>query len=453
MEKLDFLFLYEHKVRELESLCLAKYELDRRGYRTKIVYINSAENMLAVKPIYDTKVVCMMACYNNHTAWWHVQDFVKFERIIDLQWENIVYPKDEEREDAYKNYTGIGKEVVHVSWGNMNVRRLLNAAHLDPDKVKLTGHMGMDYLRAPLNRYYVSREELFRKYDLPTDKETILFASTYYGDELSEEYIKDMCKRFGDNWTDYYKFMCDSQKIVLKWFEDICQKDPNIQVIYRPHPGQPSKIAHEVAERIPNFHVISDESVKQWIVTCDRVYTGNGSVVVEAFFAKKNCELLFPIPVTEGFELQLLSGAKKIATYEEFEESVFDKGERPFPVPEKNIEEIYLIDWDHYNFRKFADMAEDVLKEDRYALSKKQINSIYPYSAKDRLIKAVCRIDFIYAIYLKMLNDKKKNSGFWVKQRELRQRAYDIEKETEFETTSEEEINTIIGKIKAAFAE
>lgn len=30
IEELDFLFIYEHKVRELENLCLLKYELDRR---------------------------------------------------------------------------------------------------------------------------------------------------------------------------------------------------------------------------------------------------------------------------------------------------------------------------------------------------------------------------------------------------------------------------------------
>ena len=29
MKELDFLFLYEHRVRELENLCLIKYELDK----------------------------------------------------------------------------------------------------------------------------------------------------------------------------------------------------------------------------------------------------------------------------------------------------------------------------------------------------------------------------------------------------------------------------------------
>lgn len=240
MTELDFLFIYEHKVRELENLCLMKYELDRRGYRTKIVYIDDAYNAMQDRPIYHAKVVCTMACYDNYTLFWHTKEFVKFEKVIDLQWENIVYVKDENREDAYKNYRGIGKDVVHVSWGQQNVTRLLKAAHLNERNIKLTGHVGMDFLRSPLNRYYLSREELFPRYDLPLDKKIILFASPYYGDQLSQDYIKGMCERFGDDWTEYYKFMCDSQQIVLDWFEKVCKENPDIIVVFRPHPGHPS---------------------------------------------------------------------------------------------------------------------------------------------------------------------------------------------------------------------
>ena len=85
MKELDFLFLYEHKVRELENLCLIKYELDRRGYRTEIRYIEDAGNALAVKPFIHTKVLLVMACYNNQTLNWQTKDFVKFDKVIDMQ--------------------------------------------------------------------------------------------------------------------------------------------------------------------------------------------------------------------------------------------------------------------------------------------------------------------------------------------------------------------------------
>ena len=228
MKELDFLFLYEHKVRALENLCLIKYELDRRGYKTEIRYIEDAENALAVKPFVHAKVLLVMACYNNQTLEWQTKNFVKFDKVIDMQWENIVYPKDENRKDAYKNYTEIGKDVVRVSWGKQNQKRMLDIVKMDPKKLKVTGHVGMDFLRPPLTGYYLSRKELFEKYQLPSNKKVILFASPYYGDQLDESYVRDMCVRFGDDWADYYRFMCESQTQVLNWMEQILKADNEI---------------------------------------------------------------------------------------------------------------------------------------------------------------------------------------------------------------------------------
>ncbi len=449
MTELDFLFVYEHKVRELENLCLMKYELDRRGYRTKIVYIDDAQNALAVKPVYHAKVLCTMACYNNHTLQWHAKDFVAFDKVIDLQWENIVYPKDEAREGAFKNYTEIGKDVARVSWGKQNEKRLLEAAHMDRRKVKLTGHVGMDFLRKPLSRYYLSREELFAKYGIPTDKKVILFASPYFGDNLEEAYIQDMCRRFGDNWTDYYRFMCESQRGVLGWMERICRQHPEYFVIFRPHPGHPSVMAKKLEEACGNFRIIAGESVKQWIVTCDKVYTGNSSVVVEAFFARKMCQLLFPLPVTQGFELKLISDSKKLTTFEQFAASVSAK-EEEFPTPKESIEEIYLIDWETPNYIKFADMAEEVLRDDYYTLSRKQRTGFHGYGASTRIMKALCRVDAFYGLYQRLLENEKLQWGFLVSQRKLRGQVYEIEKAHAHELTSEQEIQEIIGKISRA---
>lgn len=449
MRELDFLFVYEHKVRELENLCLIKYELDRRGYKTEIRYAEDAENELAAKPFIYTKVLLVMSCYDNHALKWQIKDYVKFDKVIDMQWENIVYPKDEEREDAFKNYKEIGKEVPHVSWGQQNVKRLLEAAHLDQKMVKLVGHVGMDFLREPLCRYYLSREELFQKYDLSAENKTIFFASPYYGDSLPQEYINDMCARFGENWTEYYKFMCDSQHIVLKWFENICAENPKIQVVFRPHPGHPSLMAQKVAERCSNFRMIAGESVKQWIVTCDKIYTGNSSVVVEAFFARKMCQLLFPLPVTDGFELKLITDSRRLTDYEQLRKSVLAEVEE-FPTPQSSIEEIYLIDWNTPSYIKFADMAEEVLKDDSYKLTAKQIREIHSYPASVRMQKAICRIDFLYRIYLKMINNEKLQWGFLVRQRQLREKAYITEKEHAHELTTDQEMGEIIGRIAKA---
>lgn len=453
IQDVDFIMIYEHKVRELENLCLIKCELEKRGYSVLIFHIEDPVIVKAVKPLYRAKAVMLMACYRNSTLEWHTKDFVIFDRVIDMQWENIVYPKDEKAGKVFKNYSGIGKEVVRVSWGNANRRRLLETAKMDPKKIKLVGHVGMDFLRDELKGYYLSKEELFPQYQIPMDKKTILFASPFYADNLPEDYIKDMCSRFGEDWREYYAFMMKSEECILEWFKKLCKDRDDVQVIYRPHPGHIGEKMSEVAEQCDNFMIISDKSIKQWILTCDIIYTGNSSTFVEAFFARKACHLLFPFEVTEGYELTIIRDAKKITTYDEFYGTI-DSVQSTFPVPESAIDDVYTVDWDKPSYVKFADMAEEVINDPYYQLSKEQLKS---YRTKHplpvRIQRKLVRIDFLYDIYLKAINNSKWKFGWLEKQRKIRQESDAIAAKLQHESTSIEEIRQIQEKIKKQLKE
>lgn len=450
MQEVDFMMIYEHKVRELENMCLLKYELERRGYRVLIRHIEDEEALEAVKPIYHAKVVMTMACYQNASLEWHTKDFVSFDKVIDMQWENIVYPKDE-RAGVFKNYTGIGREVVRVSWGEANKKRLIEAAHMDPRNVKVVGHIGMDFLRDELKGYYRSKEDLFAEYQLPMDKKVLLFASPFYADNLSEEYIAGMCRKHGDDWRDYYGFMMKSETAILQWMERLCRERPDILVIYRPHPGHIGEHMSEVAKKCDNFKVISELSVKQWIIASDIVYTGNSSTIVEAFFAGRMCQLLFPYETTEGFELKLISQGKKVRTYEEFVQTV-DEQNPVFPIAKEAINEIYLVD-EVPSYKKLADMAEEVLKDSSYSLTKEQLAS---YRTKlpvtVQMQKKLQQWDWFYEKYQKLLNDGNYHGKWLEKQRELRRERQEAHQRFDKESTSEEEIAEIVKRIAAQLA-
>lgn len=450
MENLDFLFVYEHKVRELENLCLMKYELDRRGYKTKILYVEDEKSLRAIKPFYHVKVVVLMACYGNHTLEWQTKDYVQFEKVIDLQWENIVYPMDEKNSKAYKNYTGIGKDVVRVSWGEKNRQRMLDVAKMDPKKVKLIGHVGMDYLRDELKGYYRSREEILREYGLPLNNEVCLFISPFFSDRLDESYIEEMCRRFGEGWRDYYQsFMMDSKKIILEWIRKVCGQRQDLIFIYRPHPGETSETANCMAQELSNFKVIGDKSVKQWILISDKIYTGNSSTFVEAFFAKKMCYMLFPYPAPEDYELEMIKGADKITNFEAFQKSVCEK-DVEFPIREELIDEVYSIDWKKPSYVKFADMAEEVYKDPYYNLTKEQLKS---YRTKQpvgvRIIKGLSKIDCLYHPYLKLVENENIHWKCLEPMRASRKRVQEIVQKQAFEQTNDKEVAEIIAKISA----
>lgn len=445
IKEIDFMMIYEHKVRELENMCLIKYELERRGYTVVIKHIEDEEALDAVKPIYHAKVVMTMACYQNASLEWHTKDFVSFDKVIDMQWENIVYPKDE-RAGVFKNYTGIGREVVRVSWGEANKRRLIEAAHMDPRNVKVVGHVGMDFLRDELKGYYRSKEDLFHEYGLPMDKKVLLFASPFYADNLTEEYIAGMCRKHGEDWREYYDFMMRSEKTILQWMEKLCNERSDILIIYRPHPGHIGVHMSEVAKKCSNFKVISELSVKQWIIASDIVYTGNSSTIVEAFFAGRMCHLLFPYETTDGFELKLVSQGEKVRTYEEFKETIDEKNP-VFPISKEAINEIYLVD-DVPSYRKLADMAEEVLKNPEYNLTKEQLAS---YRTKLPLAVQMQRKlqqwDWFYDKYRKLLADGNYHGKWIEKQRELRREKLEEHKRFDRESTSEEEIAQIEARI------
>ena len=445
IEELDFLFIYEHKVSELENLCLLKYELDKRGYKVKIIHIEDAEALKAMRPIYHAKVVVTMACYRNSTIEWHTKNFVKFDKIIDLQWENIVFPRDEKDTEAFKNYSGVAKEVVRVSWGEMNKKRMLEVAKMDPKKVKLIGHVGMDFLRDELRGYYLSKEEVLKDYGIPADKKIFLFASPYFSDHLVEGYEVELCRRFGEGWRYYYRdCMLPSKKIILDWMSEICGEREDVVFIYRPHPGEESEQADEMTKKYPNFKFIRDLSIKQWILISDKIYTGNSSTFVEAFFAKKMCYLLFPIPVPSDYELAFLKDADKISEFADFEKTTHEDN-RPFPVSEKLIDEVYTIDWDKPSYLKFADMAVEVIKNPYYQLTKEQLKAYYhKMGMAEKIIKALTKTP-LYDVYLSMLEHDTPKWKWLEAKREARRKLEQIA--DDFEKTNDEEIAGIIAKI------
>ena len=446
IEELDFLFIYEHKVRELENLCLLKYELDRRGYKVRIIHIEDAEALKAMRPIYHAKVVVTMACYQNSSIEWHTKNFVKFDKLIDMQWENIVFPMDEKDEKAYKNYSGVAKEVVRISWGEMNRKRLLEVAKMDPKKVKLIGHVGMDFLREELRGYYRSREDVLKTYGIPADSKIFLFVSPYFSDHHTEEYLTEMCKRFGNGWRYYYQdCMLPSKRIILDWMGRICEQRTDVVFVYRPHPGEDSPQAEEMKKKYPNFKVIGELSVKQWILISDKIYTGNSSTFVEAYFGKKMCYLLFPIPVPVDYELAFLKEADKISNYEEFEKTTHNN-DREFPVSEQLIDEVYTIDWNKPSYVKFADMAEEVIRNPYYNLTKEQLKAYYhKMGPAEKLTRALTGITPLYNVYLNMVESDRPKWRWLENKRAARRKLEQIAHE--FEKTNDGEIEAIIGKI------
>lgn len=399
MQEFDFLLMYEHKVRELDNLCLLKYELDRRGYRTKILYINNYELVKARTIVYKTKVLVTGYCYTSKSIKDHASYRIRFDKVINLQWEQVTTNEQEKDSGSFRNLSGLAKEIVHISWGEKNQKRLIEKAGVAPRNVKVTGNITMDLLRPEFRGFYFPREEICRRYDLSEEKKLCLFIAGFKYVEVSAEAKRATIARFGEGRRHYLEVAEKEQLTILQWFRQFLEENKDCVIVYRPHPGDPSPRAEKLAQEYENFRVISELSVKQWIAVSDLVYAWNSTAILEAFFAGKNPIYLCPYPIPEDQDHPLLMEMNKVEDYETFRKTV--SGEvLDIGLTKEMVNPFYLVDEKRASYLKIVDAFEEVYRDDIYTLDNRQRRAYRRlYSFKDRMVIIFMRMTFLYRIY------------------------------------------------------
>lgn len=403
MQEYDFLLMYEHKVRELDNLCLLKYELDKRGYRTKILYENDYELVKSHTVVYKTKVLVVGYCYTSSSIKDYASYRIQFDKVINLQWEQVITNEQERNSNSFRNLSGLAKEIVHISWGKRNQKRLIEKAGVAPDHVKVTGNITMDLLRSEFKGFYLSRGEICERYGLPPNKKICLFIAGFKYVEASEEARRATIARFGEGRRRYLEVAEKEQLTILEWFQRFLEEHEDCVIIYRPHPGDGSPRAEKMAQNYENFRVISEFSVKQWIVISDLVYAWNSTAILEAFFAGKNPMHLCPYPIPEDQCQPLLTKMNKITDYETFSKSA--SGEQiDLGLTKEIVNPFYLVDEEKPAYVKVVDAFEEVYRDDAYAFTRRQ-RRVYKrlYSPMERMVITFMGSGLLYRAYTWLL--------------------------------------------------
>ncbi len=367
LKKVDFLFVYENKNRELENICLLAHELRKRGYSVSMI-----ETWHAIYhyqwPV-DAKVVIAFALYDDKTFNFIASHVYKMRKVINLQWEQV-YPKKRELNFVKNPQTGgMAQKAMHISWGKNNLKYLLESQGIPEDHIEITGHMALDFFRPELSEYYMSRNELTRKYPVIKGKRIYIFISSFSMVALPREYLlSDVIKKTYKDPLLIQRMQIESQGKILEWIKKELVNHPDIIYIYRPHPSEINSIAVlRAAKENPNFVIIQEESVQQWILIADKIYTQNSTSIAQIYAAKKNCVILRPYPIPEELDMSLYDGCQAISTFEEFKEDFVGKA-KSFPIAPEKIEEYYSIDDAIPSYIKICDICEKIYKEDRFKI-------------------------------------------------------------------------------------
>ena len=453
MEKYDFILMYEHKVREFDNLCLLKYELDRRGYRTKILYENDWELLQSRKTVYEAGVLVIGYCYTSSSIRDYASYRIKFDKVVNLQWEQIVAYDQENDRNSFRNLSGLAKEIVHISWGEKNRQRLIKKAGVSPQNVKIAGNITMDLLRPEFKGFYRSRNEICDKYGLSKNKKLCLFISGFKYLEVSQQEREENIKRFGEGRRQYLEVSEREQFTILQWFEQFLKERDDFLIVYRPHPGDVSSRAQKLADKYENFWVISELSVKQWIVVCDLVCAWNSTAIFEAFFAGKNPFFLCPYPIPEGQTHPLVIKMNKVKDYSAFYAAMTEE-KADLGLTKEMVNPYYIVDEEIPSYVKISDVLESVYQNPQYTWNKRQRRQYWRlYSLKERAAILIMKYNFLYAIYVWMLENLPlkvlKRRRKWLDKR-IHEEELLWKRMNAIELVSADEIGETLAKIKEA---
>lgn len=364
-KKTDFLFVYEVKNRELESVCLLKQELEHRGYTVEVA--ETWQNLHHYYEPRDAAVIVAFALYGDGQVNYVTHFAKKAKKIVNLQWEQVYTIGDEEAEGGTFWINGRATEGVHIAWGQHTYDRLTKDFGISPRKVHLAGHIGLDFLKPALSGYYQDRDTLFREFNLDPHKPMCLYISSFsYVDMPQQELESPEYQGLAYSANDFQRLSVRSQKTTLEWIEAALKEKPDVEFVYRPHPAEVGNVAlFELEQRQKNFHVIRDLSIKQWILAADKIYTWYSTSVAEVFAAHKSCGVVRPERIPREMEIRIYDGCPAIETQEDFLKDF--TGEETRLLDTALLNHYYKLADGEYAYQSICDKLEEVLKDDSYA--------------------------------------------------------------------------------------
>ncbi len=314
--KLDFLFLYEHVVREYECLLLLKQELEKRGYTVEIMQLLDRKR-LKYRTWKKPEVVVSSCMYDDEAINSHVYNNVGVcNKIVNLHWEQML--SDTQEDGAWFNMGGNAKKCIQTCWGEKTAQRLIKNG-MSEQNCPVTGAIMMDFYTPQFNGYYKTKEELCKAHGLDSEKELMLYISSFGYASMTPDEVRELSEMAGEDFTGFAKTNRESMAKTLDWFDKYLTENKQTQLVYRRHPSEwQSEELAKLSKKHENFHVIFSDSVRQWVVAADKIFIWMSTAIAEVYFANKNCAILRPQPIEHEFDPVIYKGANYITNYESF---------------------------------------------------------------------------------------------------------------------------------------
>ena len=353
-KEIDVCILIEHVNRELESALLIKVYLEELGLSCEVICYSyfKYESFWSYTP----KLVIVHSCYSNGGLKSLIQFRMKHAPIIiNLHSEQIV---NSVRRDVIVGQDEAKDKVYHVSWGNVFTKSLLDAA-VHEDAIIECGNPRLDFFkRGIVEQFVCSRKKLALDYGLDEKKKWALYsANTMHLRRIDE-------KPGNPHWPEAIKIGTESFYKIMEWIERFVQEVPEIEFIYRPHPGEFKIIDKliDLKEKYSNFHIINEQAIRNWLYHCEFSGSWMSTSCVEASMFGRYMQVLRPLKVSDNVELDLLKGFDDfIEDYESFKKRFTEDSVIPAKLSE--LISNYYYSHDKPACKKLAEFAHERLSD------------------------------------------------------------------------------------------
>ncbi|MGE3992525.1 hypothetical protein [Pseudorhodoplanes sp.] len=296
--------LVEHVDRELDVACLARLKLKKRyGIDLEIANVSADAPQLLRKQ--QPKIVFFSSFYSSE--WKLRKDYISawpHAKYASLSWEQIFCPIDLKLHRPIDDFAR--QEVHYLAWSD-DYRDFLIKNDVNPENISVIGHALYKLYDDPYLNYFNSRSALSKKFKLDRNKRWIFVPENYgfafYSDEIIEliRCAFLLPDEFNKELRSLREYCRASLATLGRWTEALSSLD-DVEVIFRPRPSvDRDRLAQFLGDEIgisnPRFHIIKEETARDWVIASDVVISSYSTVLIEASLANKTIRKVEPTPL------------------------------------------------------------------------------------------------------------------------------------------------------------
>lgn len=292
---IDIVILYEKAHRELDVACALKVLAEETGLSVEIIQqdYDYCEALKRFKP----RVVVLPFCYQNRSNNIYLLRW-RDSIFVNMSWEQFFYPGNKNAKTPRGEFPR--RNVFHLSWSDTYSRQLAEIG-IPEQRRRQVGNPALALYREPYRGYFAERATLAETYGLDSSRKWVFFPENYnwafYEDQMLLQMVQDGQSQ--EDVTAMREFALRSFAETMSWCSRIVA-DEGVELILRPRPATtPARMAERVEELIgplpKGFHIIQDETVREWILASDLVVSSYSTSLIEAAVAGKPISMLEPL--------------------------------------------------------------------------------------------------------------------------------------------------------------